>query len=203
MLSAIALTCLLVLGSLGLPSDITSANSVSQEPIEDPTKEWTITFNTPVANELQNLQKIYVKSTDNLKHEVSIQLSADSEKVTVKPKIPYHFGKTYELVIPKDFQSNTGKNLNNNVTKQFQVQGKVISDITAVYTTLFTNIIVKGSSELTKVTYSFNGSQEQPLIRNSSHFSRGQQGLAKGDLLTIRAYNSRDSLLETQYYEVK
>jgi len=197
------LTLLLPLSTLGILGNTTNAQTVSQQIIQNPQKNWTISFNNTVANTEQNLQTIYVQSTNNEKHAVSIQISADSKKVIVKPKIPYLFGTMYTLVIPSQFTSNDGKNIKAEVTKQFQIQGNIITDISALANPLFTNIIVKGSDEMIKVTADINGGSEFPLIRNNAQFSKGQQGLVKGDFLTIRAYDRHNNVVETQYYKVK
>lgn len=179
------------------------AQSLNLQTIDDPTKTWTISFNDAVGADAQNLQKIYVQSANLIKHQVSIKISADSKKVTVKPKNPYLFGNTYTLVIPKDFQSAKGSKTKVEVTKEFKVEGKVISEITAVANPLLTNIIVKGTKDVMKITYAMNGNEEQALIPNNAQFSKGQQGLVLGDLLTIYAYDKANNLIETQYYEVK
>ena len=166
-------------------------------------KPWTITFNKTVSNESQNRQSIYIQTSDQQRHDVSIQLSADSEKVIVETKKPYLFGEVYTLIIPKGFKSANGTTLKTDVTKSFQVTGKSINEINATANPLFTNIIVKGTADIFKVTFSLNESEEQSLHRTNEHFSFGQQGLAKGDLLTIRAYNTQSKLIETQYYQVK
>lgn len=194
---------LLLLGMLNMQSFQVSASETNAQPIDDPMKPWTISFNKEVSNQPQNLQSVYIQTSNKERQEASIQLSADSKKVIVETKKSYLFGEVYTLVIPKAFTSANGTTLKSDVTKSFQVTGKSITEITAIANPLFTNIIVKGTADISKVTFAVDGSEEQSLHRNSQHFSYGQQGLVKGDLLTVRAYDTQSNLIETQYYKVK
>lgn len=201
--TTITLTLLL---SLLLPFFINgsiSAETTGVQTIDYPTKSWTISFNDAVASDEQNRQKIYVTTANKEIFEVSINLSADSKKVIVEPKNPYIFGTTYTLVIPQDFQSANGSKLNAEVTKQFQLKGKVISKISTNMTPLLTNVIVNGSNNIMKVTVSINGDKATSLNYVGTHFSKGFIGLIKGDTLTINAYDQNNNLLETQKYVVK
>lgn len=179
-----------------------SAKTFDFQTITDPDKSWTIKFNDAV-NEQADLNSIYITSTDKVNHDVSIIISADSEKVIVKPKKPYQVGTDYTLVIPKGFISAKGQKLKADVTMPFKLQGIHIQTISANWNALATNVIVQGSTNVSKVTVSLNSNPEKILIRLANKFSLGMSGLLPGDPLTIRAYDEQDNLLETQYYEVK
>ena len=162
------------------PSSLIQAKSIDPPPSNDPVKPWTVTFNGAVGSDENNLKRIYVQSPDNTKIEISYKISADLEKVTVIPKNPYIFGDTYSLVIPKGFKSAQGKETTEDTTMAFQIERKVISDISATTTPLLTNIIVKGADNISKVTVSINNSEAVMLNSVGTHFSKGFLGLMKG-----------------------
>ncbi|WP_153730445.1 Ig-like domain-containing protein [Sporosarcina obsidiansis] len=168
--------------------------------VTDPMKPWTITFNQEVLNQTDNLHRISMYSKDQ---KVSLSLSADSKKVTVKPQIPYLFGEIYTLTIPSDFRSDSGKVLKTAVTKEFEITGQYIQAITAVANPFVTNINVQTNQEVFQANFSVNQGTPIKMIRNLDSFSKGQLGLTKGDMLTIEVFDQQERLLETQYYEVK
>lgn len=179
-----------------------SARILDFKPITDPEKPWTITFNDDVSKQA-DLNSIRITSNDKVNHAISITISADLKKVIVKPLNPYHFGTDYTLIIPKGFESAKGEKLKADVTLPFKLQGIHIQTIDANWNALATNVIVQGSTNVAKVTASLNGTPEKTLNRLGTEFSRGIQGLLPGDPLTIRVYDEKDILLETQTYTVK
>lgn len=202
--TTITLTFLMLLLTTSFPSSFTQAKTFDPPPVNDPVKPWTITFNEAIASDEENLKKIYVQSADNKKIETSYKISSDLTKVTVVVKNYYVFGETYILIIPKGFKSKEGKITSEDTTMAFQIEGKVITDITATENPLYTNIIVKGIEDITKVGLQSNRLKEVVKLNNvGTHFSKGILGLQKGDSLTIHAYDENNTLLETQYYNVK
>lgn len=200
----ITLTLLMLLLSTLYPSSLIQAKTFDPSPMNDPTKPWTITFNEPIESGKGNLQRIYVRSADNKNIEIYYKISADLEKVTVIPINFYTFGETYTLVVPKGFKSAHGKETTEDTTMTFQIEGKVITEISATSNPLLTNIIVKGTEEISKVDVLSNRLPREVTLNSvSTHFSKGFLGLQKGDSLTIQAYDINNTLLETQYYNVK
>jgi len=198
------ITSLLLLATLFLFwNETASAVTFNFEPITEPEKSWTIMFNDDV-NERADLESIYITSADQVKHDVSIRLSADSKKIIVKPTKPYQFGENYTLVIPKGFESAKGQKLKEDVTLPFKLQGTYIQTISADWNSLATNVIIQGTDSVVKVTASFGNAPEKTLHRQlNNKFTLGMGGLLRGDTLTIHAYDAQNQLLETQYYEVK
>lgn len=200
----ITLTLLMLLLSTLFPSSLIQAKTFDPPPMDDPAKPWTITFNEPIESGKGNLQMIYVRSADNKNIEISYKISADLEKVTVIPINYYTFGETYTLVVPKGFKSAHGKETTEDTTLTFQIEGKVITEISATSNPLLTNIIVKGMEEISKVDILSNRLPGEVTLNSvGTHFSKGFLGLQKGDSLTIQAYDINNTLLETQYYNVK
>ncbi|MDV6378753.1 Ig-like domain-containing protein [Sporosarcina sp. GW1-11] len=175
--------------------------AATSQPVTDPMKPWTITFTKDVSNQTANLERISVQSKGK---KLSLSLSADSDKVIVKPKNPYLFGERYTLTIPASFQSATGKMLNQAVTKEFEITGEYIKDVSATMNPFATSISVKVLPEVAYASYSINSGSPIKLLRSGvDSFSKGQIGLLRGDLLTIRVSNELERVIETQYYEVK
>lgn len=171
------------------------------KPITDPFKPWTITFSQDVSDEDSNLQLITIQSKNEIP---SLTISADSTKVIVNPTNPYLFKETYKLTIPAKFKASSGKVLNKEVTKEFIMTGKYIKDVSANLNPLATTISITTTSEITSASYSINEGSDIKLIRSDMNdFSKGQTGLAKGALLTIKVFDVNNTLMETQYYEVK
>lgn len=198
------ITTLLLLATLFLFwIEPASAKTFDFKPITDPMKPWTISFSDTV-NEPVDPNAIYITSANNQNHEASIRLSADSTQIIVEPTNPYLFGTEYTLVIPQSFASAKGQKLKEEVTMKFQLQGTHIQTISANLNDWVTNIIVQGTSQVTRTTVSLDGVPERNLHRQSNNtFSLGMPGLYTGAMLTIRAYDAQDQPLETQSYEVK
>ncbi|BAK17760.1 chromosome segregation ATPase [Solibacillus silvestris StLB046] len=178
------------------------ARTFPQTSTTDPIKPWTITFNEAVLNDQENLKRIYVQTVDNKKIEISIKLSADLKKVIVLPENQYIFSGTYTLVIPKGFKSSQGQETTEDTSKTFKIEGRYIEDVTATVNPLLTNIIVNGTDDIANVEVSINNANAVKLIPNGTHFSKGFQGLLKGDRLIIRVYDKDNNSLETQAYNV-
>lgn len=175
--------------------------AASIQPITDPVKPWTITFSQDVSNQKANLELITIQSQNN---KLSLSLSADLKKIIVKPKNPYLFGERYTLTIPASFQATSGKVLNKLVTKEFEMTGTYITDVSATMNPLATSVSVKVKPEVATVSYSINNENSIKLRRDGTDsFSKGQLGLAKGNLLTITVLDEANRMMETQYYEVK
>ncbi|AXH98292.1 hypothetical protein DV702_00375 [Sporosarcina sp. PTS2304] len=175
--------------------------ATTSHPITDPMKPWTITFNKDVSNQTVNLERINVQSKGK---KLSLFLSADSEKVIVKPKNPYLFGERYILTIPANFESSSGNVLNKNVTKEFEIIGTYIKNISATMNSLATTISITVTPEVAYASYAVNSATPVMFIRNGvDSFSKGQIGLLQGDLITIRVMDETKHVIETQYYEVK
>lgn len=196
------LICLMVISLFGMSDNRISAETIDMQEITNPLKPWTITFNKPVSSNAENLQKVRINSTKSHKYDVSTKVSADSHKVIVVPEKPYLFGTIYTLVIDKKIKSSEGTELITDVTKTFVVKGVSIQSITAIANPLVTNIIVKGDNTVSTISLTINQSNEQVLIKNGIQFSKGIQGLIKGDYLTIKAFDTDKNLIETQHYEV-
>lgn len=175
--------------------------AASIQPITDPVKPWTITFSQDVSNQEANLKLITIQSQNN---KLSLSLSADLKKIIVKPKNPYLFGERYTLTIPASFRATSGKVLNKPVTKEFEMTGTYITDVSATMNPLATSVSVKVKPEVATVSYSINNENSIKLRRDGTDsFSKGQIGLAKGNLLTITVLDEANRMMETQYYEVK
>lgn len=180
-----------------------SAKTFDFKPITDPWKPWTISFNDTV-NEPVDPNAIYITSANNQKHEASIRLSADSTQIIVEPENPYLFGTEYTLVIPQSFASAKGQQLKEEVTMKFELQGMHIKTISANLNDFTTNIIVQGTSDVTKTTVALANVPEKNMHRRANNnFTLGMQGLYTGAMLTIRAYDAQGLLLDTQIYEVQ
>lgn len=202
----ITLTLLILSVTPIFSSSFVDARTIDQPlPLTNDTKKpWNITFNEAVASDDTNINQIYVRSADNKNIEISINLSADSKKVTVIPKKHYNLGETYTLVIPKEFKSANWQDLNEGTTMTFIIEGKYIEEVTAVaFPNFVTNVKVKGSDDVAKVLVTVNNSQIETLISNGTYYSKGFLGLMKGDQLTIQVYDQNERLLETQYSTVQ
>lgn len=198
----ILLAFLLMLSSIGITKSVATAETLDIQVITNPFKPWTITFSNTVSTDSKNLDTVVVQSASKINHRVSIKVSADSSKVIVETEKPYLFGNTYKLIIPKKFVSEKGNELQAEKVKFFRITGEKIQTISATANPFVTNIIVKGDSSISRVSFALKNGQEEFLIRNGQQFSKGLQGLSREDLLTIRAYDSTNLLIETQYYEV-
>ena len=177
------------------------SHAASTLPITDPVKPWTITFSQDVFDQKANLELITIQSQNN---KLSLSLSADLNEVIVKPKNPYLFGERYILTIPARFQATSGKVLNKPVTKEFEMTGTYITDVSATMNPLATSVSVTVKPEVAAVSYSINNENSIKLRRDGTDsFSKGQIGLAKSDLLTITVLDEANRMMERQYYEVK
>lgn len=197
------ITSLLLLATFFLLGNgLANAVTLDFKSITEPEKKWTVTFNDAVS-ERADLNSIYILSTDNVKHLVSITISANPKQIIVEPTKPYLIGSDYTLVIPKGFESAKGSKLKEDVTMPFTLQGTYIEAVSANWNSLVTNIIVQASTTVTSVKVSVQGKSEITLNGSVNQFSKGTRDLSPGDTLIILAYDAQNALLETQHYKVK
>jgi hypothetical protein len=98
-----------------------SQNFGSNIPVE-PTKTWTITFNTPVNPDSVNENTIYVLDSTNNKVNVTFEKKQGSNVVEVKaPETKYTPGATYYLHITTEVESSKGKKLKEPVVMPFTI----------------------------------------------------------------------------------
>lgn len=180
-----------------------SAKTFTPDPFTNPLKPWTITFNDAVSDQA-DLKSIVIIANGKTNHPVdSTIISTDSTKVKVQPSKRYEPGIVYTLVVPKGFLSANDEQLAADVTMSFELSSTHIESIYAEFNRLATNVVVYGSTNVAKVTVSVGNTSETSLHRLGNKFSRGIPGLTEGELLTIRAYDEHNILLETQTYTVK
>ncbi|NLY79941.1 MAG: hypothetical protein GX072_08670 [Lysinibacillus sp.] len=185
--------------------DSISANQTEIYSIPHPNHEFTITFSDEVKNNVENLNKIYIRSESGEKQSLSINVSTDPTKVIVKSKNPYIFGEIYTLVIPKGVESVKGEKTEKEVTQPFQVEGTYIQSIDVNYTSFLSEIkvFVNDIESIQRVVVTLENGSEIDLHKKYGEFSRGMMGLLPGDLLKIEAYDSTNKIVETQYVKVK
>lgn len=172
--------------------------------ITESDKPWTISFNAEVDFNQATKDDITLTSATGEELNLTYSISEDLKNITVKPLQPYTFGTTYTLVVSKNVKSMEGKQLASNASIQFTLQGNYIQNITTQLSSWVTNVKVQGNRSVSKMTVSFNGGPEEVLLVSSNYlFQRGFLGLAAGDPLTIRAYNSLGEIIETQNYVIK
>ena len=88
-----------------------------------PTKEWTVTFNTNINEELLTDNYLLVTDQHGRKVEVVIELM-NSKTVIIKPIKPYNHGKTYYLFM-KDLASDTNVAMKNQTWMKFTIESKM------------------------------------------------------------------------------
>lgn len=198
---ALPLLLLAALFLLGIQT--VNAKHFGFEPIQDSTKPWVVSFSEAV-QERASFDSIYIESSDGIRHDVSYSLSDDLREIIVQPTKRYHLGEEYTIVVPQNLEAKSGKKLKESFSKAFQLQGKYIESIQANANLLVTNVILQGDMKaISHATVSLEDQQfELSFNRNKTHFSRGMQGLIKGDVLIVRAYGE-DGLLEEQSFAVK
>lgn len=188
--------CMLILIS---PAE---AKTFKSEVINDSQKSWNIEFNKEV-NPTIDSQTIYILADNGEKHPVSLLVSDDHKRVTVKPLEPFLLGTNYTLIVTKEVESLQGGKLKEESKLSFKVEGDYIQSVQAAVNPFVTNVRVQGTKDVQKMTISVNNSEEitlHPYV--DSQFNRGALGLVNGDILHIQAYDEQGHLLEKQTYKV-
>lgn len=168
-------------------------------------KDWTVTFSQDVSKNDSNLDAITIQSANEKQHDASVNISANSSKVVVKPTKPYIFGEKYTLVIPKEVRSAAGKALKKEERKEFSVESDYIESIETNYTALLTNILVTPkSADVRKIDVGLiDSTNTDSMIRGKKQFTKGIFGLSRGQTLELVIYDENNQVLEELYYEVK
>lgn len=104
-------------------------NSLVEKYNVAPDKEWTVTFNTPITEASITDETIYVYDKQTGNHaEIEAELTANGEKLVVKPKVSYEVDHSYVLHISSQLKSVQGElpmiesvELPFNVSKDYQV----------------------------------------------------------------------------------
>ncbi|CEH31084.1 hypothetical protein AM501_28795 [Aneurinibacillus migulanus] len=85
-----------------------------------PNKEWVITFDQGINQEIMNAKSVYVQDQDNKPVPVSLKISAPQTLVVKSPNGGYQKEKTYNLYINRDLDlEHVG---NENLPKQYHIQ---------------------------------------------------------------------------------
>lgn len=85
-----------------------------------PDKEWVITFDQGINQEIMNAKSVYVQDQDNKPVPVSLKISAPQTLVVKSPNGGYQKEKTYNLYINRDLDlEHVG---NENLPKQYHIQ---------------------------------------------------------------------------------
>ncbi|MCP1357337.1 Ig-like domain-containing protein [Aneurinibacillus migulanus] len=85
-----------------------------------PDKEWVITFDHGINQEIMNAKSVYVQDQDNKPVPVSLKISDPQTLVVKSPNGGYQKEKTYNLYINRDLDlEHVG---NENLPKQYHIQ---------------------------------------------------------------------------------
>ncbi|GED13603.1 Ig-like domain-containing protein [Aneurinibacillus migulanus] len=85
-----------------------------------PDKEWIITFDHGINQEIMNAKSVYVQDQDNKPVPVSLKISDPQTLVVKSPNGGYQKEKTYNLYINRDLDlEHVG---NENLPKQYHIQ---------------------------------------------------------------------------------
>jgi hypothetical protein len=164
-------------------------------------KTWTIKFNMPLDPATINSQNIYVTDDNNQPVATVLSPSPDSAAVAVTPASPYTPGKEYRLFITSGLTSaKGGLPLHPPVVVPFTVadsKAKIIA-ISSTYSSFLTSITVITSPDV----YSVKVGLDEMHYQGGNTYTLGIPGLKIGDVVTIRAYDSNDRLLESKKHTV-
>ncbi|WLR50645.1 CAP-associated domain-containing protein [Bacillus tianshenii] len=89
------------------------------------TKDWKITFSTPLNQSTINKENIYVVDNSGQRvSEVEVKLSNSKKAIVVDCQEAYEPGETYTLVLSKNIASTSGSGLGERVKMNFTIQEK-------------------------------------------------------------------------------
>lgn len=162
-------------------------------------KAWRVSFSSPVQeNDINN----YLRITDdnNQKIPSRITLSDDRTEVTLTPLTPYTWGKEYRVYVDGNLQAASGAFLKQGVVMPFVAEQPLyyITDITNRSSSLLTSFSITCSTGV----YSVKVNESNAHYKGGNRYECNVAGLAAGDIVNLKAYDSQGSLLETRQYEV-
>ena len=93
-----------------------------------PDKEWHVNFTNKVNYDYVNSNYIYAKDSFGNKVELDSNVNPSNQKqIIIKPKSgKYVLGKTYDLIISKDFCDEKGNSLGKDYTMEFTIKSQLI-----------------------------------------------------------------------------
>lgn len=184
-------------------AQFTTAQAVDTErTINDPLKTWEITFSDSVKVSTVE-ENIYI--TDNAGKKIAVTLKAEDKKVKVTPTQSYQANETYQLQVTKYVTSNSGKSLTKNTAMPFTYKtasGAIVS-VQTDYSTIVTNVIVKGHADVFSVVVTANGKDHELKYSQGNTYSLGILSLKQGDAITVKAYDADNKLLEIKQVNVQ
>lgn len=89
----------------------------------DANKSWLVKFNKDLDKSTINESNFIVKDEVGQPVPINITIGSDNKSVTVSPKTPYVYGKTYSLVV-NSIKSSSGKKLEQPAKMQFSTKSK-------------------------------------------------------------------------------
>ncbi|REB08542.1 DUF5050 domain-containing protein [Sporosarcina sp. BI001-red] len=113
----------------------------SLQTIEDPNKEWTVTFSSPVQNTEVNRKRVHLWNAEG--EEVAATVQIQTGTVKVSPVKSYRADEVYTLFIEQELTNKNGKALSRAVYLQFKLkatsvpQKPEITEVTDLYSALY------------------------------------------------------------------
>ncbi|MED4454493.1 Ig-like domain-containing protein [Metabacillus fastidiosus] len=166
---------------------------------DDVNKVWKVRFNMPLDQSSLTANSVYVLGGGN-PHFTTLRLVDNGYTVEVAPNAAYEVGKLYRLMITSSVQGKNGKALKTPIEVPFQVVSPT-AKIQSIYTQsggIFTNIIVKTSSDVHKVNF---GTDEMRYDGNNT-FSYALIDVKEGTTYTVNAYDENNRRIETMRYKI-
>lgn len=169
--------------------------------ITDTKKSWTVTMSKALDSASAIKDNIFITDEENNSIGIEISLLGDGKSIKITPTSDYEIGKTYRLYISNKLKSKDGKAVKKAKLFTFKVVSQAgksyITGIESTKNSLFIKLSVKCSSEVFKVIV---GTDEMSYSVEDETYIRNIVDLKTGDKVTIKAYDSRDKLLETKEY---
>lgn len=147
--------------SISVPQIPNTFQDWSSPKAVSPLKVWTITFNQPVGEDVDNL--IFVREKDGWRTvPVILDVSADRKTIRVRPLHPYEPGQQYTLWVNNELRSKAeNSRLNTAVKKDFSIQDHSVE----VQPEVPYGITASEHGKLTIVENNIIGITERPTVR--------------------------------------
>lgn len=180
----------LVICVLLLVGGAVSAASITDDATNiEPTKSWTIQFNSAVDAHTVNEQTIYV--TNNTQEEdIAVTHTVDGDTVHVSRVKPYNAGHTYTLVITNGVKSTTQLALAEQIEKKFTIQG--------AYATATVDAAgnVAATAHFTTFDEAMAARQAGDVILRDGHIIYMERGVVSTTALITKLYTKPDLKLD-------
>ena len=166
-------------------------------------KVWMVKFSTQIDSNTINKSNIFMTNDSNQAVNTTLTQSPDGTAVNVSAVNAYIVGAKYWIFIFGGITANEGKQkLSQPVAIPFTVTGQETNDHISSVVDSYSSLITSFTVNTLPGVFNVRINQNVMLYQGKNTYALGMTGLKLGQKVTISAYDSNGTLLQSQSYIV-